>query len=152
MTAFVLGPTEDPLKFEAGNKHFSFLDHSPDKESPLTNVLVRVGQALRNGASRLWHWCKSVVVQSSPRYRARELDEEMLNLMKTENTLTSILAKTEKALENAHPSTHTEPPPRTVTFLQTIKTKIEGGLDAVYQQRMDAFNRLPLSDITFTRI
>lgn len=93
-----------------------------------------------------------MVVQSSPQYRARKLDEEMLNLMDTEVALTNILATTEKRLEKARSYAHPHSSARIVTFLQTIKTHVQQGLDAVYERRIDAFNRLSPLDMVSTRI
>lgn len=122
-------------------------DYQVDRNSSLIACMQR---ALQDGASKLWHWCKSFVCRASPQYRIKEMDDVMLDLLEAEEALTGSLVNAEKAMELAPALTRPTSSLMALDYLQVIKTRVQQGLEEVNRRRTVAFKRLPLSDVINT--
>lgn len=95
-----------------------------------------VKQALQTGASRVWSWCRGLLMPSSRDHQLRDKDCRMLSLMERERDLENTLAKTEKALRFAPVKTGHDGCTGKMNYLTTVRTCIAAELREVENRRV----------------
>lgn len=135
-------PVQRMYEVEAGNQH-GFSENQG--VSHLINGFGRrLQQAIRDGASRLWRWCTSLLAPSHRGHQLSQMDRKMLSLFEEEKSAKDTLSKVETVMQLKPVDHRPGKGSEVMEYLQAVKTRAAIELQKVNDQRIATFNQNPL--------